>query len=222
MELIRKDVSDMFSDGKNLYYTVTDYHGGETYWKYEEGESEEITLDLYFNHYYGEHYKKIMEHFGDRHASRYRDQKGFLYVCYYQNSVIYKFDDHGDYVQKYEEMGKIDAIYDIAVVGDSIWCAYPTSHTVKRFSLEDEKLEASISDGEIGMYRGSLFCYPESITMIEDKLYVSDMGNQRICIVDLRTLNTEVYLSLDRPVFRYERIGVQEFILTNQDIYLVR
>ena len=66
-------------------------------------------------------------------------------------------------------MEQVDAVYDIAVYGDSIWCAYPTSHTVKRFSLEDGSLEVSISDGEIGMDRGSLFCYPESLTRLGNR-----------------------------------------------------
>jgi hypothetical protein len=53
--------------------------------------------------------------------------------------------------------------YDISLHENSIWCAYPTSHTVKRFSLQDGKEELIISEGSMGDDRGTIFCYPESI-----------------------------------------------------------
>jgi len=117
-------------------------------------------------------------------------------------------------------MEQVDAVYDIAVYGDSIWCAYPTSHTVKRFSLEDGSLEVSVSDGGIGMDRGSLFCYPESLTLLENMLYVSDMGNERVCRINLDTLEVETYLEPDGPVFQYERVGEVEFVLVGTELYL--
>jgi len=118
-------------------------------------------------------------------------------------------------------MGQVDTVYDIAVYGNSIWCAYPASHSVKRFSLEDGSLEVSISDGEIGMDRGSLFCYPESLTLLENMLYVSDMGNERVCRINLDTLEVETYLELDGSVFYYERVGDEEFVQISNELYLV-
>ena len=95
----------------------------------------------------------------------------------------------------------------------------PYIHTVKRFSLEDRSLEVSISDGEIGMDRGSLFCYPESLTLLENMLYVSDMGNEKVCRINLDTLEVETYLELDGSVFQYERIGEEEYVQVNTELH---
>ncbi len=168
LKLIRESVAGIFSSNKDLYYSVSDDYGNSEYRKYR-GEIEEITEEEYFKAFYRELYEPMVARFGDRSTSRCWDQDGSLYVCYYQESVIYKFDRSGSLLRKYEEMEQVDAVYDIAVYGDSIWCAYPTSHTVKRFSLEDGCLEVSISDGEIGMDRGSLFCYPESLTRLGNR-----------------------------------------------------
>ena len=220
LKLISESVAEIFSDNKDLYFAVSDDYGNREYRKYRD-EIVEITEEEYFKAFYGELYEPMVARFGDRSTSRCWDQDGSLYVCYYQKSVIYKFDRNGFLMRKHEEMGKIDTVYDIAVYGNSIWCAYPTSHTVKRFSLEDGSLEVSISDGEIGMDRGSLFCYPESLTLLENMLYVSDMGNERVCRINLDTLEDETYLEPDGAVFQYERVGDEEFVRVNNEFYLV-
>ena len=220
LKLIRESVAGIFSSNKDLYYSVSDDYGNREYRKYR-GEIEEITEEEYFKAFYGELYEPMVARFKDRSTSRCWDQEGSLYVCYYQESVIYKFDRSGSLMRTYEEMGQVDTVYDIAVYGDSIWCAYPTSHTVKRFSLEDGSLEVSISDGEIGMDRGSLFCYPESLTLLGNMLYVSDMGNEKVCRINLDTLEVETYLELDGPVFRYERVEDEEFVRVSNELYVV-
>ena len=220
LKLISESVAGIFSNNKYLYYSVSDDYGNREYRKYR-GETVEITEEEYFKAFYGELYEPMVARFDDRSTSRCWDQDGSLYVCYYQESVIYKFDGTGSLLSKYEEMGQIDTVYDIAVYGNSIWCAYPTSHTVKRFSLEDGSLEVSVSDGEIGMDRGSLFCYPESLRLLGNTLYVSDMGNNRVCRINLDNLGVETYLELDGPVFQYERVGDEEFVLVGDELYLV-
>lgn len=220
LKLISESVAEIFSDNKDLYYSVSDDYGNREYRKYR-GEIEEITEEEYFKAFYGELYEPMVARFADRSTLRCWDQEGSLYVCYYQESVIYKFDRSGSIIRTYEEMGQLDTVYDIAVYGNSIWCAYPTSHTVKRFSLEDGSLEVSISDGEIGMDRGSLFCYPESLTLLGNMLYVSDMGNERACRINLDTLEVETYLEMDGPVFQYECVGDEEFVLVSNELHLV-
>ncbi|SFN97194.1 hypothetical protein [Proteiniclasticum ruminis] len=220
MKLISESVAGIFSSNKELYYAASDDYGNREYRRYR-GEIEEITEEEYFKAFNGDLYEPMVDRFGDRSTSRCWDQDGSLYVCYYQESVIYKFDRSGSLMRKYEEMGQVDTIYDIAVYGNSIWCAYPTSHTVKRFSLDDGSLEVSISDGEIGMDRGSLFCYPESLTLLGNMLYVSDRGNERVCRINLDTLEVETYLELDGPVFQYECVGDEEFVQISNELYLV-
>lgn len=68
---------------------------------------------------------------------------------------------------------------------------------------------------------GSLFCYPENFTRLGNMLYVSDMGNEKVWRINLGTLEVETHLELDGPVFQYERIGDEEFVLVSNKVYLV-
>lgn len=217
---ISDSVEVLFSDKKYLYFATSDNMNNKKYMRYRVV-SEPVTHDEFFKARYGEHYERIMTCFPDWSTSRSIDNDGAVYVCYYQESIIYKFDNKGSLVRKYEEMGKVNTIYDIAVYGNSIWCAYPTSHTIKRFSLEDGSLEVSISEGDIIMDSGTIFSFPESLTLYGNMLYVSDMGNSRVCRVDLDTLAVETQLQVEVPVFGYERLGDEEFVLVGSKLYLV-
>lgn len=217
---ISDSVAVLFSDRKYLYFATSDNMNNKKYMKYRVI-IEAVTHDEFFKARYGEHYERIMTCFPEWSTSTSIDNDGAVYACYYQESIIYKFDSKGSLVRKYEEMGQVDTIYDIAVYGNSIWCAYPTSHTVKRFSLKDGSLEASISEGDIGMDSGTIFSYPESLTLQGNMLYVSDMGNRRVCRVDLDTLVVDTHLEVEAPVFGYERLGDEEFVLVGSKLYLV-
>ena len=222
MKLIKELIYDLFADDNFLYFEVPDERGEDTqYMRYNEFNFEVINSEQYFKGRYGINYKKIMHYFKDRKASTVTDRNGDLFVCFYQESIIYKFDKNGLLLRKYNQMKDIDTVYDIALQDNSIWCAYPTSHTVKRFSLEDGKEELSVSEGSIGDDRGTIFCYPESILIEGDVMYVSDMGNKRICKVDLNTLKADSYIELPEPVLGYERLRSMEFVALDSGIYLL-
>lgn len=227
MRYINKSIRDLFSDGKDLYFSTSNrrnpkkYKEDIKYMKYREGAIEAITLDAYYKARYGENYERIMAYFKDWSTSRAIGHDGSVYVCHYQESIICKFDSKGSLVRKYEEMGKVDTIYDIAVHGNSIWCAYPTSHTIKRFSLEDGSLEVSLSEEGLEMDTGTIFSFPESLSKHGDTLYVSDMGNRRVCSVDLATLAVDTHLQVDGLVFQYERLGNEEFVKLVSKLCLV-
>jgi hypothetical protein len=218
---IRDSISDLFSDGRNLYLEATDIRNNKAYMRYRDRGFEPVTLDEYYKSRYGKNHKLIRACFKDLSTSRAIGPDGSVYVCYYQESVICQFDRMGTLVRRYEEMGKVDRVHDIAVHGDSIWCAYPTSHTIKRFSLKDGKLEVSLSEGEFGSDHGTIFSYPERLSIHGDTLYVSDMGNERVCRVDLDTLVVECHVEMTKPVYGFERLGNKEFVLSGSKLYLL-
>lgn len=220
MRLINEAVHDLFSTGNYLYFQISGAQESENRFARLNGlESETITKDEYFKGLYGEKYKFIMHYMKDRPAARSFAKDGSVYVCPPQESIIYKFDKNGSLVRKYHEMRKIDNISDIEVQEESIWCVFTTAHTVKRFSLKDGKEELSLSEGNPGGRKGTVFTYPESILVKEDTIFVSDMGNKRITKTDLTTMETESYLEFPEPVYRYERLGDAEFVLLNSDLY---
>ena len=222
MKLINKLTNGLFTDDKFLYFQTSDKRGENTqYIRYNELNLEAIKMEEYFKAYYGINYEKIMYYFKDCQAARTIHKDGSVFVCFYQESVIYKFDRNGLLIRKYYEMKSIDTIYDIALYENSIWCAYPTSHTIKRYSLEDGNEELTISEGSMGDDRGTIFCYPESILIQDNTMFVSDMGNKRLCKVDLITLEIENYIELPEQIFGYERLGNMEFVMLSSGLYLL-
>lgn len=218
---IRDSISGLFSDGNSLYLAATDIRNNKAYMRYQDRGFESVTFDEYYRSRYGKNHKLIRACFKDMSTSRAIGRDGAIYVCHYQESVICKFDQSGALVRKYEEMGKVDRIHDIAIQGESIWCAYPTSHTIKRFSLQDGRLEVSLSEGDFGSDRGTIFSYPERLSIHGNTMYVSDMGNARVCRVDLNTLAVESHVEMAKPVYGFERLGNKEFVLSGSKLYLL-
>lgn len=211
MKLISKNVIHSFVQGDYLYF-IEEVKNSIKYYRYGKDTIEDILESEYYSKFYGTNYKKIIYYFGNSPTQRSFGEDGSLYVCFFQESKIYKFDNHGSLNRVYESMGCYDTIYDILIEGNSIWCAYPTSHTIKRFFLETEELEVVVSEGTIGGDRGTIFCYPETITRFQNDIYVADMGNKRICKVDLSSYKTKEYLKFESNVYGYERTNDMEFV----------
>lgn len=222
MILIKELVDDLFTDENNLYFSCFEEEGENTrYFSYNESVYEEIGVDKYFMARYGENYNKIIPYFGHKPTSRSYDKEGSMFVCFYQESKIYKFDIRGNLVRIYSDFSNIDTIYDIAVYDNSIWCTFPTSHTIKKFSLTNGREELSISEFSIEHNRGTIFCYPERILIYDDKMYVVDMGNKRICIIDLNENSINDYIVLPESITGYERLRKMEFVLLDSGLYLL-
>jgi hypothetical protein len=222
VKLIKEIVYDLFTDDNFLYFEVPKESEEDTqYMRYNEFNFEVIKKEEYFKARYGKDYEKIMDYFKDKNTSRITGKDGSMFVCFYQESIIYKFDKNGSLIRRYDQMQEIDTVYDIALQDNSIWCAYPTSHTVKRFSLENGEEELSVSEGSMRDNRGTIFSYPESILVQGNVMYVSDMGNKRICKVDLISLDVESYIEFSEPVLGYERLRNMEFVLLDSGLYLL-
>lgn len=222
MKLVSKSVINSFTDEEYLYFHTKDnIHTG--YYRYNKSRIDNITKEEYSIYQYGINYNDIINHFGNRPIQRSIGNDGSLYLCFFQESKIYKFNKNGSLIRIYEAMGCYDTIYDIVVENNSIWCAYPTSHTIKRFSLETEELEVVVSEGSCGDDNGTIFCYPESIVKYKNNLYVADMGNKRVCKINLDSYEVEEYLKFDLPIFGYERTKDMEFVWldSSKDVYLI-
>lgn len=225
MQLIASDPMAVFeSNGKVYFCTIGKQDAVDCYFCFDGTHISVIDLQVFNMERYGKHFDKIIKLYQEWDCWAY-GKDGSVFVCSYRkvpfDSKVYQFDKNGVLSSQYDEMGKIDSIYDIQVEGTSIWCVYPTSHTIKRFSLVNGREEITISEGNPGLDRGSIFCFPESISIQENIMYVSDMGNKRICAVDLDTYVTSTYREFVQPVFGYFRASDAECALLNSGLYIL-
>ncbi|KOA19712.1 hypothetical protein CLHOM_18010 [Clostridium homopropionicum DSM 5847] len=113
-------------------------------------------------------------------------------------------------------MGKYDSIYSIAYDKDFLWCVYPVSNMIKKFSLNNFGEEISIGERING-----IFNYPVSAIVYDNKLYVCDMGNYRICTVDLAINEVKEYLKFNEPTWKYFKINGKEIVRLQSGIYIL-
>ncbi|MFJ8265736.1 hypothetical protein [Peribacillus asahii] len=222
MELIfGKEAFGIFAQNNKLYFyeDERDY----VYFEYDFTKRKPIEQEEYMLLRYGTAYHQILQHFGleitlDLLWDKLND--GSIITHFYQDSLVYKFDKYGKILWKTESLG-FDTIYGIAIQGNSIWCAYPTNHTIKRYSLETFTEEVTIGDREPWSFKAEIFDHPEDVFVLGNEMYVSDMGNRRVCKIDLTTYDIQDYLRVDEPIWSYRVMNNQEFVRLDSGLYLL-
>lgn len=174
-----------------------------------------ISATQYFQLKYGQAFEKILKIYGDAITDTSYDLKGNLYVSFYQDGLIRKFNVNGNLINEFED--NFDTVYDIDIEGNSIWLAYPTANTIKRYALDDFAEEISLGDRS----NGTTFLLPESIVIYDGYLYVCDMGNHRIQKVNLSNLRIDNYRIFGEPVWEYVRTKNNEYVRLQSGIYLL-
>ncbi|MBU3182339.1 hypothetical protein [Clostridium psychrophilum] len=66
-----------------------------------------------------------------------------------------------------------------------------------------------------------MFNSPEFAIAYGDRLYVCDMGNLRICIVDLNTNEVKNYLKFNEHTWEYYQIDGKEIVRLDSEIYIL-
>lgn len=219
MELVsKKGWSIVNKDDSFLYYEMTDRGEDIGYFSYSFGNIKKINKDTYSKEKFGIGYKNILKYFDNNVALRsYATMEdGSIVVTEFKDSYIYKFDKNGNLIWVNDSMGKYDSIYSIAYHKDFLWCVYPVSSMIKKFSLNNFEEEISIGERTNG-----IFNYPESAIVYNGKLYVCDMGNYRICTVDLATNKVEEYLKFNEPTWEYFKINGKEIVRLQSGIYIL-
>lgn len=219
-KLLNEKVSGIFAESDAIYFCkklLNDYQ----FFKHDLKKVKKIHQDTYLNCRFGPAYKKIAAHYGldcciDLSAAKCKD--GSIITNYYQDSFVYSFDNKGNILWKKEDMF-FDTIYSLAVKEYSLWCAYPTNHTIICYSLETFQEVKSIGGGEPLGGQAEMFNLPEDIFINGNTMYVSDMGNHRVCQIDLTTDNIQTYHTFDEPVWGYWQMNEQEFVLLNSGLY---
>ena len=205
-------------DNSFLYYEMN-YKGDEIgYFRYTFDNIVQIDKDNYAEWKYGIGYKSILEYFADDAVvtSSIKLEDGSNIVTEYKDSNIHKFNGTGNLVWVNESMSEYGSIYSLAYQKDFLWCVYPTLNMMKKFSLNTFKEEIVIGELVNGPFN-----YPEFAITYGDRLYVCDMGNCRICIIDLNTYEVSEYLKFNEPTWEYFQIDGKEIVRLESGIYIL-
>lgn len=201
-----------------LYYEMTDKGEDIGYFSYSFSSITRISKNSYCKEKFGIGYQNILRYFDNKAAlqSYTTTEDGSIIATEFKDSYIHKFDKDGNLLWINDSMGEYDSIYSVAYQKDFLWCVYPVSSTIKKFSLNTFEEVLSIGERENG-----IFSYPESAIVYDDKVYVCDMGNYRICTVDLHTNEIKEYLKFNEPTWEYFKVNGKEIIRLQSGIYIL-
>lgn len=220
MKLISKYGWSIVPQGNSFLYYEMNSKGKEIgYFRYSFDNSiVKIDKDTYSECKYGKGYKNILKYFENDAVvpSSIMCGDGTVIVTEFKGSYIHMFDRNDNLIWINESMGSYNNIYSLAYEVGFLWCVYPTSNMIKKFSLNTFKEEVSI-----GGVIDKIFNLPEFAIAYDDKLYVCDMGNDRICIVDLGTNEIKEYLKFNEPTWEYFQINGQEIVRLKSGIYIL-
>jgi hypothetical protein len=140
--------------------------------------------------------------------------------CLFQDSQIYLHDKNGNIIKEYN-IGHFntgfDQIYSIALdKNNNLWVVEPSDHYVGEFSLDTEKELFRVGGN---FEKPEIFNYPEQARSFEDFMYIADMGNKRICKININTKEITEYLSFEEPVWDYLQFQGKEIVKLGSGLY---
>lgn len=147
---------------------------------------------------------------------------GQFITCHFEASIIYLHDQNGKKIKEFN-IGRLDngfdTIYSIALDNNKrLWLTQPTSHYVGQFSLETEEELFSIGgDLEIA----EPFDHPEEVIIYDGFVYICDMGNNRICRMDIANKEIMEYMKFEEPTWEYRQFKGQEIVHLQSGLYVV-
>ena len=216
MKLISKKGFDFFCNTDFVFFIDRDENYQDVFFKTDLKNVIEISKNEYANIKFGKTWKTL--------ESTYTEciqlANGEYLTCIFFDSIIIRHDTEGKKIKEYNighfETG-FDTTYSIAIdKNENLWIAQPTSHYVGQFSIDTEKELFRIG----GDYqKPDIFDHPEQVRIFGDFVFVSDMGNKRICKINIYTKELVEYKMFTEPIFEYGQFKTKEIVRLNSGLY---
>jgi hypothetical protein len=140
--------------------------------------------------------------------------------CFFQESVVREFTAAGDLVRVLPEtIESFTGIYSIALDGQGhLWTAEPAYHRIAQYDgTTSQLLYAQGGDWEPGELN-----HPEDLAIYDqESAFLSDMGHQRLMLLNTRTKGVSTYRTFAQPVWQYRRFKQQELVRLHDGIYVL-
>ena len=194
-----------------------DNHHDEFY-KTDLNGLEKIDIDEYAQAKFGNAWKTIHS----AYTECIKLESGQSITCHFEASIIYLHDQNGKKIKEFN-IGRFDngfdTIYSIALdKSNALWITQPTSHYVGQFSLETEKELFSIGGD---FETPEPFDHPEEVKIYDEFAYICDMGNNRICRINLANKELEEYLKFEEPTWEYRQFRDKELVHLQSGLYVL-
>lgn len=213
MKLISKNGHGIFVKNNIAYFV-----NGNTYYKFDTNNTSKISKTEYLYNKY-----ENTTRFWNKPTDNYAKLKnGNFLISNYEESVIKVFNKKGEIIKKLDD---ISSPYGMSIYGisidkfDNLWITVPTEHYIGKFNILKQRELFSICGTKD--LEPTIFDHPESVTIIDDYAYISDMGNKRIIKIDIKTHHISTHKKVKEPIFYFNKIREKEIHSLQSGIYLV-
>ena len=147
---------------------------------------------------------------------------GQRYLSAFHKDSIFGFDKSGQKIYELkDDFSQGHAIYDIKFEPPHfLWIAYPTGQTVTKISLETNKEIFKIGNYTYDEVYEPL-SYPESLFITDRHLFISNMGNNKLFKLDLKTYDLQLVTTFADKIWEYIKIGQTEFVRSDNGVFIV-
>lgn len=216
MKLISKKGFDFFCSKDFVFFIDRDENYNDKFFKTDLDKFSEISKEEYTTLKFGKSSMTL--------KSAYTEcihlENGEYLTCIFDESIIYHHDIDGNKIKRYS-IGQFnngfDNIYSITLDRNGkLWIVQPTSHFIGQFSLDtEEELFRIGGDFE----NPDTFDHPEQIRAFGDYVFVCDMGNKRICQINIDSKEMTVYRKFDEPTWEYGQFKSKEIVKLHSGLY---
>ena len=126
------------------------------------------------------------------------------------------FDEEGALVRTGDLMYNGVPARDVAVDNNYIWSAVPAKNLIVKYSMLQNRVVM-----RIGGDNSTTFLNPVSVEEYDGYLYVCCKDARRIKRVNLSDYSVDEYKEFDEPVFKYLRVGKNEFVVLESGVYML-
>ena len=180
-----------------------------------------VTKKTYAQLKFGGHGAEISEQLGNNAEFLFNDCTRF-----YNNSIV-ALDDNGNF-SRFSPDGVLEERKRLlyrekyptsspAAYKHTLWCAVSGANSIVNYCIEDNKIHVRV----IGLGK-TIFDYPQSITIVDNNLYVCNRDSGKINFIQLdKSYQMGIFKAFKEPVYKYIRSCDKDFVLLESGIYEV-
>lgn len=139
-----------------------------------------------------------------------------------QTFIIYSTGEIGIFDEKGQLIHTGDLIYngcparDVTTDNNFIWSVVPSGNLIVKYSLLQNRVVM-----RIGGDNSTTFSNPIAIEEYDGYLYVCNQDSRMIKRVKLSDFSVDEYKEFDEPVYKYLRVGTNEFVVLESGVYML-
>jgi len=139
--------------------------------------------------------------------------------CAFQDSVVRQFSPTGSLLRELPtSIEAIMGIYSIALDAEArLWTAVPCFHQVAQYEVASAQKLYEVG----GNWDPAELNHPEEVFCYENDLFISDMGNERLLLLNTQTKALSTYRTFTQPVWQYRCLRGQEVVRLQDGLYVL-